>query len=276
MFEFNPIRKTPGQPSQSPPSIEIQANGAYIQWRYKGFIKWNNIIPIKNLQGDRGPTGASGAAGPPGPQGTAGEAGAAGPTGASGAAGPRGLSGPAGEQGVDGIDGADGREVELRVSKTHIQWRYVGESLWKDLIALSELKGPKGNDGQPGEQGEKGVRGPTGYPGSPGPRGPQGYPGAAGVGVPSGGTTGQVLAKDSDSDYDTGWVDQTGGGGASGYELINGPLYDATYVYVGYEHQTSGAWYIYRRTRATNVRLYASGSSDYATNWTDRESLIYS
>ncbi len=31
-------------------------------------------------------------------------------------------------------------------------------------------------------------------------------------GVPAGGTTNQVLAKSSGTDYDTGWVDQTGGG----------------------------------------------------------------
>ncbi len=41
--------------------------------------------------------------------------------------------------------------------------------------------------------------------------GPQG---AAGVGVPTGGTTGQVLAKASGTNYDTQWV--TGGGGGSG------------------------------------------------------------
>lgn len=35
-----------------------------------------------------------------------------------------------------------------------------------------------------------------------------------GVGVPTGGTTGQVLAKKSNADYDTKWVDQTGGGGS--------------------------------------------------------------
>lgn len=35
-------------------------------------------------------------------------------------------------------------------------------------------------------------------------------PGPAGVGVPAGGTTGQVLAKNSNTDYDTTWV--TGGG----------------------------------------------------------------
>lgn len=37
-----------------------------------------------------------------------------------------------------------------------------------------------------------------------------GAPGAAGVGVPTGGTTGQVLAKASAANYDTGWVNQAG------------------------------------------------------------------
>ena len=36
-------------------------------------------------------------------------------------------------------------------------------------------------------------------------------PGPAGTGVPAGGTTGQVLAKNSNTDYDTTWVN--GGGG---------------------------------------------------------------
>jgi len=43
----------------------------------------------------------------------------------------------------------------------------------------------------------------------------QGIPGAAGVGVPAGGTTGQVLAKASNNSYDTVWVTGGGGGGAS-------------------------------------------------------------
>jgi hypothetical protein len=38
--------------------------------------------------------------------------------------------------------------------------------------------------------------------------------GEAGVGVPLGGTTGQVLAKASNDDLDTGWVNQSGGGGS--------------------------------------------------------------
>jgi hypothetical protein len=48
-----------------------------------------------------------------------------------------------------------------------------------------------------------------------GPQGEQGPQGDPGVGIPEGGTTGQVLAKVSDDDYDTDWVDPSGGGGGS-------------------------------------------------------------
>lgn len=53
---------------------------------------------------------------------------------------------------------------------------------------------------------------------STGPEGPQGDAGAQGdpgVGVPVGGTTGQVLAKIDGTNYNTEWVDQSGGAGVT-------------------------------------------------------------
>ena len=66
----------------------------------------------------------------------------------------------------------------------------------------------------------------------PGPPGPDGEPGP---GVPTGGTTGQVLAKASDADHDTHWVSApTGGGGA--VDSVNGQTgevdLDARYLQV--------------------------------------------
>ena len=58
--------------------------------------------------------------------------------------------------------------------------------------------------------------GPQGPTGATGATGPAGADGADGVGVVAGGTTNQVLAKASNADYDTQWVDQTGGGGTPG------------------------------------------------------------
>jgi hypothetical protein len=51
--------------------------------------------------------------------------------------------------------------------------------------------------------------GATGPAGPAGPTGPTGAPGAPGVGVPAGGTTGQVLAKVDGVNYNTHWIDQS-------------------------------------------------------------------
>lgn len=51
---------------------------------------------------------------------------------------------PTGGSGT-GTDGTDGREIELQKNDTHIQWRYVGDSSWTNLVALSDITG---NDGK--------------------------------------------------------------------------------------------------------------------------------
>lgn len=65
------------------------------------------------------------------------------------------------------------------------------------------IKGPKGDTGEKGEQGE------------------QGLPGATGPGVPTGGTTGQVLSKTGDGDYETAWKDVESGG-SQGITIVKG------------------------------------------------------
>ena len=44
------------------------------------------------------------------------------------------VKGPQGEQ------GADGKQVEFRATETHIQWKYVGDAIWKDLISFVDLE----------------------------------------------------------------------------------------------------------------------------------------
>ena len=83
------------------------------------------------------------------------------------------LAGPQGPAGADGADGA---------------------------------QGPAGADGPQGPAGADGAQGPAGADGAQGPAGPAGADGADGQGVPTGGTTGQILAKTSNTDYDTQWV----------------------------------------------------------------------
>jgi hypothetical protein len=110
--------------------------------------------------------------------------------------------GGGGEPGPPGPPGESAYEVAVDngFEGTEEEW----------LASLVGPTGPKGDTGATGPQGPKGDTGDTGPAGPTGATGPQGDPG---VGVPTGGTTGQVLAKASDDDYDTEWVDQTGGGG---------------------------------------------------------------
>ena len=47
---------------------------------------------------------------------------------------------------------ADGREIEMQKSATHVQWRYVGDASWTNLVALTEITGPAGANGEDGEE----------------------------------------------------------------------------------------------------------------------------
>lgn len=62
-----------------------------------------------------------------------------------------------------------------------------------------------------GAQGEQGIQGIQGVQGEKGETGATGAQGAPGVGVPAGGTTGQVPTKASDTDYDIEWTTPSGG-----------------------------------------------------------------
>ena len=85
-----------------------------------------------------------------------------------------GPQGIPGEDGIDGIDGDDGDDG-ASAYQVAVNNGFVGnQAAW-----LASLEGSDGTDG---------------------------------VGVPEGGTTGQKLVKNSNADYDTKWVDDTGGG----------------------------------------------------------------
>jgi hypothetical protein len=67
-----------------------------------------------------------------------------------------------------------------------------------------------------GGDGGGGGTGPAGPAGPAGPTGPTGATGSPGVGVPIGGTSGQVLAKIDATNYNTQWTTPSGGGGTPG------------------------------------------------------------
>ena len=135
-----------------------------------------------------GPTGATG---PQGPQGDPGPTGATGNTGPAGADGSKWYSGtgaPSSGLGVNGdfyLNDANGDVY----SKSGGSWSVV-----------DNITGPTGATGPQGPQGDPGPTGATGNTGATGATGP------AGPGVASGGTTGQILSKVDNTDYNTQWI----------------------------------------------------------------------
>ena len=100
--------------------IELNVNDTHIQWRYIGDTEWKDLYPLVSLKGAQGEKGDQGV------------------------------------PGENGINGTNGKEIELQASDIYIQWRYIGETNWKNLIELASLKGPKGDQGIPGENGING------------------------------------------------------------------------------------------------------------------------
>lgn len=133
---------------------------------------------IQGVQGIQGPIGSIG---PTGPKGDTGAQGAEGPSGPQGIQGPTGSTGPQGTPGQDGATWRDGVGVPsdtlgddgdfyVRTDSPNTFYKRVNGV----YIAQADLKGATG---------------------------------AAGQGVPTGGTAGQVLTKNSNTNYDDSWQD---------------------------------------------------------------------
>ena len=73
----------------------------------------------------------------------------------------------------------------------------------------------------PGLVGPQGATGPQGPAGPAGKDGANGQNGAPGVGVPTGGSSGQILAKNSGTDYDTKWIDAPTQSSSEDNEIIS-------------------------------------------------------
>ena len=130
-----------------------------------GVISWSNNGGLPNPE----PINITGPQGETGPQGPIGATGPQGPTGETGPQGPTGATGPQGPTGETGAQGPTG------------------------------ATGPQGPTGATGPQGPTGATGPQGPTGATGPQGP------AGAGVPTGGTEGQIIVKNSSTNYDASW-----------------------------------------------------------------------
>lgn len=192
---------------------------------------------IQGATGSAGATGATGATGPQGEQGIQGIQGVAGPTG------PQGIQGVKGDTGDTGATGAPGTSVNIKgevatvgalpsvgnvVGDAYIVtadgnlYTWTGSS-WLDVGQIvgpqgatgatgpQGIQGVKGDTGDTGPQGIQGIQGIQGVKGDTGDTGPAGTNGTNGVGVPVGGTTGQVLSKINATDYNTQWITPNAG-----------------------------------------------------------------
>lgn len=144
---------------------------------------------------------------------------------------------------------------------------------WGDgLTATDEGGGVVRVDGMAGVAGPTGPAGPTGATGA---AGADGADGADGVGVPTGGTTGQVLAKNSSTNYDTGWVTPTGGSGGVGADgWIDDTAETWTYVSAS-SFKITGTNVTAKYTPGTRVKLtqttvkyFVVTSSSFSTDTT--------
>jgi hypothetical protein len=169
-----------------------------------------------------GPTGPAGPQGPPGPAGA--DSTVPGPTGPQGPPGTTGATGPAGPPGADStVPGPAGAQGPAGAT---------GPQGPAGPTGATGPQGPQGNPGATGAAGPQGNPGPTGLQGPQGNPGSPGATGAAGPGVPAGGASGQLLAKNSAADYDTLWVPPpSGGGGAAADPTVFG---FSTWTAVGY------------------------------------------
>lgn len=167
--------------------------------------------PIGNT-GATGPQGIQGPTGPQGPDGPQGIQGTIGPTGATGPTGPQGPIGNQGPQGTTGATGADstvpgpqGPQGIQGVQGIQGDPGPTGPQGPTGPTGPQGIQGIQGDDGPTGATGSTGATGPTGPQGIQGDPGPTGSTGATGPGVATGGTTGQMLVKASNTNYDTTW-----------------------------------------------------------------------
>ena len=190
-------------------SIDLRNNGTAIQWKYADETDWHDLVSISELKGAAGQNGADGAKGDDGADGKnieirktedriqwryagenwsdlvllsslVGSAGKDGTNGADGKDGAQGKNGVDGTDGKDGRDGVDGKSVEIRKADGCIQWRLEGGE-WQNIIALADLKGAAGKDGQNGTDGKNGIDGKDGVDGKDGINGTDGKNGIDGT-----------------------------------------------------------------------------------------------
>ncbi len=149
------------------------------------------------------------------------------------------------------------QQVKARIEPTTIK------------LNFEAAQGPPGAQGPAGPQGLQGDPGPQGAEGPQGLQGEQGAQGPAGAGVPAGGTTGQVLAKVDDADYNTAWVDQSGGGGLYEAGVFSGNTDVNGEVNIAHGLGTSNFALIFSPEVASPVSITAKTSTSFTLTFYD-------
>ena len=194
LIAISEITGSAGTPGTDGEEIELQKSADHVQWRYVGDSTWTDLIALSDITGS------------------------------------------------NGTNGTNGEEVFLRVDSGYIQWKYTTDISWANLIALTSLKGDTGDPGTNGSNAFVYIAYASDSSGTgftltfnssldyiavkatttaiPSPiasdftglwkkyKGEPGTNGTNGQGVPVGGTTNQILAKASSTDYDTHWITQ--------------------------------------------------------------------
>jgi hypothetical protein len=187
--------------------------------------------------------------GDPGFTGSTGYTGSFGYTGSAGYTGSVGYTGSTGTQGIRGYTGSTGTQ---------------------GITGFTGSTGTQGNIGYTGSTGTQGVIGFTGSTGT------QGTPGQ---GVPVGGSTGQILTKQSNTNYDTIWSTPFSGsantatniaGGSAGNIPIQNGTSSTTFI------STGSTGNLLQYNSSTNTATWVSTSSLLVGNATNSDKIYVS
>ena len=172
--------------------------------------------------------------------------------GEKGSKGDKGDIGATGLTGPSGSDGKDGITPIFRKTSSVIQVSTDNGQAYSSLVQLSEITGPKGEQGL---QGETGLQGPKGDTGEQGPQGIQGIQGPPGEQGPQGiqgikGNDGEQGLKG-----DTG---EQGPAGKDGIGVENISITDAGMLIVTYTNGTSKEVGIVKGADGTSINIIDS------------------
>lgn len=220
--------------------------------------------PTANM---KGPQGVQGFQGPQGPQGI---------QGLQGIQGPQGLQGPPGVQGPQGPKGDSFSPDAIGLTSDRVNYddepkgfSFLDSQTGYLYFKLSGASGDWSSGitfttGPQGPVGPQGVQGPQGPQGVEGPQGPVG---PAGMGVPAGGTAGQVLVKNTSTDYDTSWQTVADARDFDTISVVNNTSIDPSVNFIrtaGYSTAGDGGAALYKRVASEPTHAGKVQSADGA------------